>query len=186
MHRGYAGSQPTRPLLAPNAPNYFALAWAQQARVGAGYGVALPPDDLSLAINSSKGRSQNQLHIHLDCIRPDVKIVLFFMRDAIGPNWHTLPQPLAGHPYRAMRINADALNAVTPFRLLAASLSSPATQMGEHPLALIPLDFADGPGFALLDDVADVARGDRASSEELQDYGCSVIAADDRVAAARP
>ena len=31
-------------------------------------GRALPDDVLSLAINSIHGRSQDQLHIHIDCI----------------------------------------------------------------------------------------------------------------------
>ena len=36
----------------------------------------MPRDDISLAVNSVYGRSQNQLHIHIDCVRSDVRNAL--------------------------------------------------------------------------------------------------------------
>jgi len=169
------------PLLASHTPNYFALAWQARDKVGEAYGVALPSDDVMLAINSAQGRSQNQLHIHLDCIRPDLKIALYFMRKQIGEHWAPLPDSLLGHHYRALRINGTSLDGVYPFRLLAASLTDPQKDMGRHTLALVPENYPEGRGFVLLDDEVDVALHDRASAEELQDHDCAIIQQDDRI-----
>ena len=67
-------------LRGPDAPNYFQDAWA--SRSYATDGLARQPGraDLALAVNSRIGRSQDQLHIHIDCIRPKVRDVL--ARDA--------------------------------------------------------------------------------------------------------
>ena len=42
-------------------------------RLAAEYGGPVPDDRLGMAINSAYGRSQNQLHIHLTCLREDVR-----------------------------------------------------------------------------------------------------------------
>src|ERR1051325_9340828 len=59
-------------LLAPNAANYFADAWNARGFVEKALGHALPIDALGLAVNSKLARTQNQLHVHIDCVRPDV------------------------------------------------------------------------------------------------------------------
>lgn len=150
-------------LLREGTPNYFAQAWAYRAHVGADYGYDIPEAMLSLAINSSQGRSQNQLHIHLDCIAPSVRALLDRNGNGIGPTWSYLPEPIEGHRYRALYL--ATLNG-SPFRILAASLARPVQEMGDHTLVLVPL----GKGYALLDDVAH--DGDRASGEEIQDHAC--------------
>ena len=150
-------------LLREDAPNYFAQAWTYRTRVATDYGQEIPETMLSLAINSSKGRSQNQLHIHLDCIDPSVRALLDRYADRIGPSWSYLPEPINGHAYRALYL--ATLNG-SPFRILAASLAQPEREMGDHTLVLAPL----GRGYALLDDVAH--DDDRASGEEIQDHAC--------------
>ncbi|GAB6853864.1 CDP-diacylglycerol diphosphatase [Asaia astilbis] len=150
-------------VLRADQPNYFAQAWSYRDRVSASYGLPIPERMLSLAINSSKGRSQNQLHIHLDCLVPEVRAVLDRNDGRIGPNWSILPEPLNGHHYRALYL--ATLNA-SPFLILAATLQHPETEMGNHTLVLAPLD----EGYVLLDDTAQGL--DRASGEELQDHAC--------------
>ena len=90
-------------LLAPEAPNYFADAWRERGYTERAVRHALPRQALSLAINSSFGRSQNQLHIHIDCVRADVRAVLQRQLRAISESWAPLSEPLVGHHYRAMR-----------------------------------------------------------------------------------
>jgi hypothetical protein len=60
-------------LLAPDAVNYFAAAWNVRSFVDKAVGRELPDDALSLAVNSPLARSQNQLHIHIDCIHADLR-----------------------------------------------------------------------------------------------------------------
>ncbi|MBV1838496.1 CDP-diacylglycerol diphosphatase [Acetobacter estunensis] len=163
----------------PATPDYFAHAWAQAFRVGEGYGVRLPREDVALAINSQDGRSQNQFHIHVECIRPEIKVALYYMREAVSSQWAFLPALLRGHPYRAMRVNGTNLAGVKPFLRLAQSLRYPESEMGHHTLAVVPEIFDDNqPGFLILDGVADLAHKNRGSAEELQDHSCAIVALD--------
>jgi CDP-diacylglycerol pyrophosphatase len=160
-------------VLAPDAPNYWDAAWQARRYVEQRAGHALPRDDIALAINAVSGRSQDQLHIHIDCIRPDVRAALAQHQADIGPRWSDFPPPLAGHHYRAMRLSGTELDSTNPFRLLAAGV--PQAEMGAHTLVLVGAIFATGqPGFFLLDDRADPAAGDSGSGESLQDHDCAL------------
>ena len=160
-------------ILAPDAPNYFAAAWAARPRMAAVLHHDLPPDDVSLAINSPHARTQEQLHIHIDCLRPDVVAALHANARAIGPAWASLPAPLAGHVYRARWLAEAELASSDPFKLLAADVGAAA--MPQQTLVVAGAVSADGqPGFVLLADHVDPATGDRAGGEELQDHDCAV------------
>ena len=162
-------------LLRPGVANYFADAWAQRGYTERAAGRALPRDAVSLAVNSTYARSQNQLHIHIDCIRPDVRDALRRQRSAIGDHWTPLAEKLAGHRYWAMRVIADSLEAADPFKLLATGRAGARAAMGRQTLVVAGIEFADGrAGFILLNDRADLARHDRAGGEELQDHSCAI------------
>jgi CDP-diacylglycerol pyrophosphatase len=57
-------------LQASSAPNYFADAWTARLYVEAALHAPQSRDVLSMVVNSASGRSQDQLHIHVDCNRP--------------------------------------------------------------------------------------------------------------------
>ncbi|GBQ30897.1 CDP-diacylglycerol pyrophosphatase [Gluconacetobacter sacchari DSM 12717] len=160
-------------ILRPDAPDYFGAAWHQIDRVQARLGHTLPRETMALAINSRRGRSQNQLHIHVDCLAPDIRVALHWARPRIGAGW--TPLILAGHSYRATRIDGQDLDGVYPFRRLAASLADPAREMAGHTLVVVGTIWPGGrPGFILLDDMAKPVSGDRASGEELEDHACRI------------
>jgi len=160
-------------VLAPDAPNYFAAAWAARPRVEALLGRPLPRDGVSLALNAPTGRTQNQLHIHVDCLAQGVRAALREQAAAIGAHWAPLPKPLAGHPYRAVRVAGADLAGIDPFRLLADSLPGGPAAMASHTLVVVGATLPDGQdGFVLLDDQANPATADFASGEELQDHSC--------------
>ena len=162
-------------LLAHYAINYFAEAWENRSFVAWALLHPMARDTLSLAINSDVGRTQNQLHIHIDCIRADVRQALLGQRSAVGPRWAPLKVLLVGHRYRAMRITGETLAGQNPFKLLARGVPGARADMGRHTLVVVGMLFAgDVPGFILLDDRADRARGDRGSGEELQDHACAL------------
>src|SRR5438270_11095613 len=79
-------------LLAPDAPDYFADAWRERSYTERAAQHPLPRQAISLAINSAFGRSQNQLHIHIDCIRADVRAVLQRQLAVIGDSWAPLSE----------------------------------------------------------------------------------------------
>jgi CDP-diacylglycerol pyrophosphatase len=163
-------------ILAADAPNYWQAAWEARKFVEERAGKPIPRDDIGLAINSAYGRSQYQLHIHVDCVRADVKQALDANLDKIGTGWAELKVDLAGHRYRAIRVDADDLSAQNPFRLLANSDPAARADMGRQTLAVIPVTFTGGkPGFVLLNDRANIAALDFASSSNLLDQDCAVL-----------
>ena len=163
-------------VLAPDAPNYFAAAWADRHLVEELAGKPIPRDDIGLSINSKYGRSQNLLHIHIDCLRADVRQALKDNDGKIGAKWAPLDVDLAGHRYHAMRLDGDDLAPRNPFRLLAEGDTEAAGDMGRETLTVAGAVFPDGkPGFYLLSDRADAGGMDRASSETLLDHDCAVL-----------
>jgi len=160
-------------ILADDAPNYFAAAWAARSGTEAVFHHPLPREDMSLAINSPHARSQEQLHIHIDCLQPEVVAALHAHAAAIGPTWAPLGAPLQGHPYRARWLSEAALAASNPFKLLAADVGAAAMKL--QTLVVAGAVSATGkPGFVLLADHVDPATNDRAGGEELQDHSCAV------------
>lgn len=159
------------------APDYFEDAWAARHFMDDKLGRAVPRDDVGLAINSVGGRTQNRLHIHIDCASVPVLAAL----KADGPSipagsWTVVPGGLAGHPYRAMRIAATDLSGINPFALVAASLPPADPRMGDETIVAIAAAMPDGSdGFYLLADHAGATLGDRASGEELLDHDCAVL-----------
>lgn len=155
-------------LLAPDAPNYFADAWRARSFVDQRAGWVLPRDWVSLAINSTFARSQTQLHIHVDCVRDDVRKAL--SENHVGPTWAPFPVLLAGHVYDAIAVSGEDLE-VDPFVLLADGVPGARETMGARTLVVVGAVGADGrPGFVILAGRADMAANDLAEGEELQDH----------------
>lgn len=157
-------------VLAPNAPNYFSQAWRRRSFFERRLHFRVPREDISLAINSAEGRTQNQLHIHIDCVRPEVRDTL--RRTNIGPGWRPIAAKLAGHRYVGMRVAGSHL-AVNPFKLLASRVPGARARMGTYSLVVVGERFAHrNSGFVILAQQA--TAGNHASGEELQDHACAV------------
>jgi CDP-diacylglycerol pyrophosphatase len=157
-------------ILAPNAPNYWEPAWKATLLVDAMVDRPLPRDALSLAINSAHNRSQNQLHIHVDCLKAEVRDLLRMHGGEIGETWAHLSVPIGGHNYRAMRIQTLTQPGSTPFQVLSR-LPDARADMASESLAVVGATFADGKnGFYLLETRVGPA-------EELQDHECALAGA---------
>jgi CDP-diacylglycerol pyrophosphatase len=149
-------------ILAPGAPNYWQAAWQARLFVDRRAGRELPREDISLAINSVADRSQNQLHIHVDCVRPDVQSALRRYGGAIGTQWTPFPVKLAGHDYTAMRIDQPDLARANPFLLLAGGIPGARADMGRYTLVVV----GRPDGFVLL--------AGHGWGEALQDHACAL------------
>ena len=162
-------------ILAPGATNYWDPAWQDRTFVEARLHTTLPRDAVALAVNSEFGRTQNQLHIHIDCVSPDVHQILTANLDKIINVWTPFPVPLAGHAYQAIRINQATLDGIDPFNVLVDGDPQARADIAKHTLVLVGATFANGAeGFVLLDDHANLAEGNRGSGEELQDHSCAI------------
>lgn len=160
-------------ILTSDAPNYLAAAWAARPAMETILHRPLPREDVSLAINSPYARSQEQLHIHIDCLRPDVGALLRTGAAAIGSAWAPLSSPIDGHHYRARWLAEAELATTNPFMLLEADVGAAA--MHNQTLVMAGATSVDGQqGFVLLAGHFDPVTGDRASGEDLQDHDCAV------------
>lgn len=160
-------------VLAPDAANYFADAWDQRDRVGQRLGRPVARTGLSIAVNSLYGRSQDQLHLHLDCVDSRVRAALA-ADAAVSSDGRWTRLMLKGHAYRVRWLDDAALAGANPFKLLADSQPGARQAMGGWTLALVGAERPDGAqGFYLLADRVNLVAGDHGSAEELQDHACS-------------
>ena len=165
-------------ILAPGAPNYFQAAWTARKYVIQRAGADLPRQDIGLAINSSKGRSQNQLHIHVDCVEPQVLGELRDQEARIGGHFSSERIGFHGHNYRVMKIAGEDLGRLNPFTVVAGALPGARSDMADQSIIVIGAKFRDGKdGFYLLEDQANLLAGDYASGAEVLDHECKVKAA---------
>jgi len=163
-------------LEAPGAPNYWQAAWDSRRYFEERAGRSVPRDDIGMAVNSVFGRSQDQLHIHIDCVSPDVKVALAAHADEIGEVWAPLSFDLAGRTYRARRVIGEALGVRDPFKLLATGDPEAGADMGRQTLAVVGIRFADGrPGFVLLAATGGTPENPDGASESLLDHSCAVL-----------
>jgi CDP-diacylglycerol pyrophosphatase len=149
-------------VLAPDAPNIFASAWGERTLMRKYLPTAPEGVGLALAVNSAQERSQDQLHVHVDCLKPDVaKALADFTPEAA---WTPMSVSLAGHTYFARAVPDLAAN---PFRLLA-EIPGVAAEMGEWTLAAVP----QGKRFVLLAGRHGGTGGGHA--EDIQDSTCAI------------
>ena len=119
------------------------------------------------------GRTQGQLHIHIDCLRSTVRRIVHADLAGVGDSWADLPTPLMrGHRYRARWLAYDALQTTDPFRLLA---QDPAVgDRADWTLVVVTAHRPSGErGFVFLDHRAERAIFHLATGEELLDHRCS-------------
>jgi CDP-diacylglycerol pyrophosphatase len=162
-----------RRLLDPGGPNWFADAWGAKAFVDARIGRATPRDWMAVSVNSLYGRSQDLLHLHVDCLAPAARAAIDALAPRLGRSWSARPFEIAGHRYVAMRMEGEA-PAADPFHLLAKGVPGAREQMGAWTLVMAGVEVRGRPGFVLLAGRADPLRGEGASGEVLQDHDCAL------------
>lgn len=164
-------------LLAPGATNYFAAAWLSRPWLQSRLPGPLPREAVSISVNSPYGRTQDLLHLHLDCLSRETFDALQAQAGSVGPRWSRRPLTLNGHPYFARWIDGESLSA-DPFRLLADQMPGARRTMAAWSLVLVGASRGpDRPGFLLLATRADPAARNFASGEELQDHACALAPA---------
>ncbi len=162
-------------LLQSGTPNYWAYAWDARTFVERRAHRTIPRDMVALAVNSRYGRTQRQLHIHIDCVSPVVRQRLSADQPLVADQWTRLESGLIGSHYRIMRLDGAELGARDPFKLLADNLAGARSDMGAWTLAVVGVNFGDTPGFLVL-----AARGGepddpQGSGEDLLDHTCAVL-----------
>jgi CDP-diacylglycerol pyrophosphatase len=159
-------------MLAPNAPPVFAVAWAAKPLVEERLHRALPREAVGLAINSAWARSQDQFHVHVDCVAIPVMKALAEYASALDGVWRAMTVPLHGRIYFARRVDSADLVDVAPLKLLADGVAGARAHMDAYSLGAVGATFDGKPGFVLLADQFSFEGGGHA--EDLQDHDCAI------------
>jgi CDP-diacylglycerol pyrophosphatase len=152
-------------LLDPDNPNYFAEAWGARDLITKFVGHEVPRTAVALAVNTAHARTQNQFHIHIECLRQDVADSLHAAADKVSDVWS--PVNVAGSTYQALKISDSGLDSSNPFELVANMSSDAKHHMGNYTLIVAGMQFKSGPGFILL-------TGTGPTGELLLDSSCAV------------
>lgn len=157
-------------VLKPNAPDYFSYAWQERNRLMPA-GKSVDDTYLALAVNSWFGRSQNQLHIHLACLRQDVYQTLNQQFAQIGSTWQPLGATLKGHEYLAIKVSAQTLARQTPFTILNSYVQQHNDDIAKYGLAVV---MTPQGGAVLLANRLKLTDFNMGSAGEILDYGCAL------------
>jgi CDP-diacylglycerol pyrophosphatase len=161
-------------LLAPDAPNYWADAWDARRYVEAALKKAkraeLADDEIGLEINSAMRRSQEQLHIHIDCMRADVVSALAPHRSDPPHAW--TPATIDGARYRVMRVPGPSFD-FNPFDIVAAAQKSPEAMASQTILVTGAAPSTADAGWLIVDSGLD-REGGTGSAESLLDHRCEI------------
>ncbi|WP_244479669.1 CDP-diacylglycerol diphosphatase [Methylobacterium sp. Leaf111] len=182
-----APGQPTHTVVMPTAPVagleapqlqqaagnvYWKAALAARSYVLSALGGRLPVEQIGVAVNAENGRTQDQLHIHLDCIKPTVEAALRRYAPHLRATWTAFAVRLEWSYFMARRIDAAEVDSFNPF---AALMQLP----GRNP-DLRTTSFAvfaaspDDPnkGYYML-----AYQAPKAHAEMLLDHGCATAPA---------
>jgi CDP-diacylglycerol pyrophosphatase len=164
-------------LLSDDAPPYWEQAWAAHRFMSELHGEAVPREAVSLAINSTWSRSEDQLHIHISCVRADIRARLLSEDARLGASWSLLDGGWMGHTLWVRRIVAENLSGVDPFREVADHVPGARDSMGHFGIAVVGARFSDGRfGFFLVASPVDLAVAALGSAErDVQDHDCGVL-----------
>jgi CDP-diacylglycerol pyrophosphatase len=159
-------------MLAPDAPKVFFGAWKAKAPIEARLHHLLPREAIAIAINSKWARSQDQFHLHVDCLAKSVAETLADDHSSLDETWRAMTIPLKGRVYFGRRVDSADLSDVAPLRLLADGVAGASAHMDAYSLAAIGATFDGKPGFILLADQFSLEGGGHA--EDLQDHDCAI------------
>ncbi|MGN6666976.1 MAG: CDP-diacylglycerol diphosphatase [Trinickia sp.] len=159
-------------LLAPSSPNYWADAWDARSYVEAAlekaHRVPVADDQIGLEINSAMRRSQEQLHIHIDCVRAGTASVLARHRKDPARVWTW--DTIDGTRYRIMRVPGPAFD-FNPFDIVAGQHPSPDVMAQQTIFVTGAGPSAKDAGWLVVNSSLDIDGG-TGSAETLLDHQC--------------
>ncbi len=141
---------------------------ALQARrfVTEGAGFPVPAAAVALAVNADVTRSQDQLHIHAECLRPALLAAVRAERRTLGPDWRPLPRPFAGDRFLARLTSAAEIAHANLFTSIAQAPGFGGDLSGVTALVVAADPREEGPLIALASETR------RRTVESLFDENC--------------
>lgn len=161
-------------LLKPETPNFFADAWDRRSLVLSMLPKPISRDSISLVVNAQTARSQNQLHIHIDCLSAETRDDFRKAATTATEQWALIGFKINGHDFLARKVKGPMLDGFNPFLEIAKTLKDPTTQMYRQNVIVVGAEFSDGPGFLAITDTAPAEKLGYGSGENVQDHDCKV------------
>jgi CDP-diacylglycerol pyrophosphatase len=138
-------------LQSPDAPNYFAAAWQARSLLMSPSGRRPGWDEVGLVVNPVMVRSQDQLHIHVGCLLPDVQRALAILAPQVPvATWVKLPEVVPHIAFWGTRVAQTTLETIQPFRLAAEALSDRVTDRGKLTLVVAGVRVSGADQFMIL------------------------------------
>lgn len=157
-------------LLNPSTPNFFAEAWRSRHFMEERRGSPVDDSAVALSINSQRGRTQNQLHIHISCLRPDIRQRLDSLDASLTNRWQL--EQLGEHQYQVKIITRDEFKRTSPFIRIANELPDAREEMGKYGVAVAAMPNGRR---ALMVIKRNLLLLNQGSAEELQDHSCKIL-----------
>jgi CDP-diacylglycerol pyrophosphatase len=130
-------------LQSPEAPNYFAAALSARAFVAKPDGSAPQLDEIALAVNSRSTRTEDQLHIHIGCVSPEVRQAI--RRHAASMKvgeWARFDSLVPGSDLWGFRTGGADLAQTDPFQLAAEQFAFRDSDLGRLMVAVVGAQIA--------------------------------------------
>ncbi|WP_159565941.1 CDP-diacylglycerol diphosphatase [Budvicia diplopodorum] len=169
-------------LLDATTTDYFQKAWQERTFIAQKSEQPVPRDIVSLTVNSSYGRSQDQLHIHISCIKPEVKAHLEAQLGRFSERWTPVEYGINNHEYIARTLTDSQFQQMSPFLRLAQEVPGADKQMGMYGLALVAYTSKNRvPMYLLLANKFDLLALDFGYTGDIQDYQCDLLKTADKL-----
>jgi CDP-diacylglycerol pyrophosphatase len=156
-------------VLDTDAPGYWADAWNARQYVGSRIGLTFPPNQLGLEINSKYRRTQQQLHIHMDCMHDDIIRNLARYRTSEPGKWQWTT--LDGNRYRVMRV-LSLTGDSDPFRIVARDRQG-TDAMAQQTILVTGAGPSDSDGWLVVNSGLELDDGS-GTAEGLLDHSCEI------------
>ena len=156
------------------APNYFNAAWRARSFLRGADGRAPERDEIALVVNSVVARTQDQLHVHVGCLRPHPRLMLA----AAAPNvpigkWARIGNVVPHVMFWGMRIRGTDLSDIKPFSLAAEAFGDKVGHRGDLTIAAAGVRVEGDDQFLILASYAEATGAWLpVSSSDLLDENC--------------
>lgn len=157
-------------LLNPYTSNFVAEAWRARHFMAQRWGRKINDSAVALSVNSQTGRTQNQLHIHISCLRTDIRQRLDSLDSSLSAEWQAIQ--LGDNVYQVRAVTRDEIKRISPFVRIANELPGARDEMGKYSFAVAALS---NDRRALMVVKRNLLLLNPASAEELQDHRCQLL-----------
>jgi CDP-diacylglycerol pyrophosphatase len=156
------------------APNYFNAAWHARSFLRGTKGREPERDEIALVVNSAVVRTQDQLHVHVGCLRTYPKLMLAAAAPSVPiGKWARIANVVPHVTFWATRLQGTDLSDIKPFSVVAEAFGDKVGYRGDLTIAAAGVRVEGDDQFLILASYAEVTRAWLpVRSSDLLDENC--------------